>query len=82
MGTLEFIKPLVQRYRSWFKLFWLFADAAFANPENTSIAKKNGSHILSGCQAMPARSASWDLSSVVRSADPQKSGIQVKIVDL
>ena len=33
-GTLEFIKPLVQHYRSWFKLFWLRADAAFANPEN------------------------------------------------
>jgi hypothetical protein len=30
---LEFIKPVVQRYRSWFKLFWLRGDAAFANPE-------------------------------------------------
>ncbi len=32
-GTPEFIKPLVKRYRDWFKLFWLRADAAFANPE-------------------------------------------------
>jgi hypothetical protein len=32
-GTLEFIKPLVNRYRSWFKLFWLRGDAAFAKPE-------------------------------------------------
>jgi hypothetical protein len=31
--ALEFIIPLVQRYRSWFKLFWMRADAAFANPE-------------------------------------------------
>ena len=30
---LKFIKPVVQRYRSWFKLFWLRGDAAFANPE-------------------------------------------------
>jgi hypothetical protein len=33
-GTPGYIKPLVQRYRSWFKLFRLLADAAFANPEN------------------------------------------------
>jgi hypothetical protein len=32
-GALEFSKLLVQRYRSWFKLFWLRADTAFANPE-------------------------------------------------
>jgi hypothetical protein len=24
---------LVKRYRSWFKLFWLRGDAAFAKPE-------------------------------------------------
>jgi hypothetical protein len=32
-GALEFFKPLVQRYRSWFKLFWLRGDAAFSKPE-------------------------------------------------
>ena len=24
---------MVERYRAWFKLFWVCADAAFANPE-------------------------------------------------
>ena len=33
-GILEFVKPIVKRYRSWFKLFWLRSDAAFVNPEN------------------------------------------------
>ena len=32
-GVLEFIKPIVERYRGWFKLFWFRGDAAFANPE-------------------------------------------------
>ncbi|MBM4296055.1 MAG: transposase [Deltaproteobacteria bacterium] len=32
-GALKFIKPIVKRYRGWFKLFWFRGDAAFANPE-------------------------------------------------
>jgi hypothetical protein len=32
-GVLEFIKPIMERYRGWFKLFWFRGDAAFANPE-------------------------------------------------
>ena len=32
-GVMDFVKPIVKRYRGWFKLFWLRADAAFANPE-------------------------------------------------
>jgi hypothetical protein len=31
--VLGFIKPIVERYRGWFKLFWLRGDAAFAKPE-------------------------------------------------
>jgi len=31
-GVLELISPLVDRYRSWFKQFWLQGDASFANP--------------------------------------------------
>jgi hypothetical protein len=32
-GVQEVISPMVERYRPWFKLFWLRGDAAFANPE-------------------------------------------------
>ena len=32
-GTLDLIKPLVDRYRKRFQLFWFRGDAAFAKPE-------------------------------------------------
>jgi hypothetical protein len=32
-GAFEFIKPMVERYRAWFRLFWFRGDAAFAKPE-------------------------------------------------
>lgn len=32
-GVLDFIRPLVGRYRRRFKLFWLRGDAAFSQPE-------------------------------------------------
>lgn len=32
-GALEFISPIVKRYRARFMLFWFRADVAFANPE-------------------------------------------------
>jgi hypothetical protein len=30
-GVLGFIRPIVERYRGWFKIFWLRTDAAFDN---------------------------------------------------
>jgi hypothetical protein len=32
-GVIDLISPLVERYRSRFKQFWLRGDAAFAGPE-------------------------------------------------
>jgi hypothetical protein len=32
-GVMDLISPLVDRYRSWFKQFWLRGDAAFAGPD-------------------------------------------------
>jgi hypothetical protein len=32
-GVLDLISPLVDRYRSWFRQFWLRGDAAFAGPD-------------------------------------------------
>jgi hypothetical protein len=32
-GALEFFKPMVPRYRSWFKLFWERGDSAFDKPK-------------------------------------------------
>ena len=32
-GVIDLISPLINRYRSWFKQFWLRGDGAFAGPE-------------------------------------------------
>jgi hypothetical protein len=39
-GVLNLISPLVQRYRSWFKGFWLRGDAAFASPDLYEFCEK------------------------------------------
>jgi DDE family transposase len=81
-GALEFVKPLVQRYRSWFKLFWLRGDAAFAKPE---IYEYCGEQRITYFIRLPANG---NLDKLVAPhlnrpvGRPPKSGIQVKIVEL
>ena len=52
-GVLEFIKPMVERYRAWFKLFWFRGDAAFSNPETYEYCEDHVSLISSGYPVMP-----------------------------
>ncbi len=81
-GTLKFIKPLVQRYRSWFKLFWLRADAAFANPENYEYCEEER---ITYFIRLPSNASLERLLGphLVRPVGrPPKSGIQFKTVDL
>jgi len=81
-GTLEFIKPLVQRYRSWFKLFWLRADAAFANPETYEYCEENR---MTYFIRLPSNANLMRLLEPYLNRPvgrPPKSGIQVKVVDL
>ena len=81
-GTLKFIKPLVQRYRAWFKLFWLRADAAFANPENYEYCEEER---ITYFIRLPNNASLERLLGphLVRPVGrPLKSGIQVKTVDL
>jgi hypothetical protein len=81
-GTLKFIKPLVQRYRAWFKLFWLRADAAFANPENYEYCEEER---ITYFIRLPSNASLERLLGphLVRPVGrPLKSGIQVKTVDL
>jgi hypothetical protein len=33
-GALEFIKPMLERYRGWFKLFWLRGDGRLCQTRN------------------------------------------------
>jgi hypothetical protein len=39
-GVLDLISSLVERYRSWFKQFWLRGDAAFASPDLYEFCEK------------------------------------------
>jgi hypothetical protein len=81
-GALEFIRPMVGRYRPWFKLFWLRGDAAFAKPEIYEYCEE---HRLTYFIRLPANE---NLDKLVAPhlnrpvGRPPKSGIQVKIVDL
>jgi hypothetical protein len=81
-GTLPFITPLVERYRDWFKLFWLRADAAFANPEIYEYCEERRItyFIRLPSNAILMRLLEPHLNRPV--GRPPKSGIQVKIVDL
>ena len=81
-GALEFIIPLVQRYRSWFRLFWVRADAAFANPETYDYCEEQRItyFIRLPGNANLMRLLGPHLNRPV--GRPPKSGIQVKAVDL
>ena len=81
-GVLEFIKPMVERYRGWFKLFWVRGDAAFATPETYEYCEKhrNTYFFRLPSNAILMRLLEPHLSWPV--GRPPKSGIQVKIVDL
>jgi len=81
-GALGFIKPLVKRYRSWFKLFWVRGDAAFANPETYEYCEEHRITYfirLSG-NAILMRLLEPYLNRPL--GRPPKSGIQVKVVAL
>jgi hypothetical protein len=81
-GALDFIKTTVERYRSWFKLFWLRGDAAFAKP---AIYEYCQSQRLTFFIRLPAND---NLDKLVAPhlnrpvGRPPQSGIQVKVVDL
>ena len=81
-GALEFIKPMVERYRTWFKLFWFRGDAAFAKPEIYEYCEEER---ITYFIRLPVnenldRLVAPHLSRPV--GRPPKSGVQVKIVDL
>ncbi|MBM4293534.1 MAG: IS1380 family transposase [Deltaproteobacteria bacterium] len=81
-GALEFIKPIVERYRGWFKLFWFRGDAAFANPETYEYCEE---HRITYFIRLPGNAILMRLLEPYLNRPvgrPPKSGIQVKIIDL
>jgi hypothetical protein len=61
-SVLELISPLVERYRSWFKQFWLRGDAAFASPDLTNSANRSSSHTSSASPRTTASRSSSNLT--------------------
>jgi len=80
-GVLGFIKPMVERYRPWFKFFWLRADAAFANPETYEYCEE---HRITYFIRLPGNAILMRLLEPYLNRPvgrPPKSRIQVKVVD-
>jgi hypothetical protein len=81
-GALDFIKPVVERYRGWFKLFWLRGDAAFAKPEIYEYCEE---HRITFFIRLPANDNLDKLMAPHLNRPvgrPPKSRIQIKVVDL
>jgi hypothetical protein len=81
-GLLDLIRPIVDRYRKKFKLFWLRGDAAFASPD---IYEYCESSRITYFIRIRANSILNNLirPHLTRSAGrPPRSGIQVKYVEL
>jgi hypothetical protein len=79
---LDFLKPIVKRYRGWFKLFWIRGDAAFANPETYDYCEV---HRITYFIRLPGNAILMRLLEPYLNRPmgrPPKSGIQVKIVDM
>ena len=82
-GTLDIFKPIVERYRSWFQLFWFRGDAAFANPKIYEFCE-DARHRVTYFIRLPSNQS---LEKLIKPhlrrpvGRPPKSGIQVKVID-
>jgi hypothetical protein len=80
-GVMDPISPLVERYRSRFKSFWLRGDAAFAGPDLYEFCeKKRMTYFI----RLPSNN---NLKKLIQphlnrpTGRPPKSGIQVKVIE-
>ena len=82
-GTLDLFRPIVERYRSWFKSFWFRGDAAFADPKTYEFCE-DPRHRVTYFIRLPANQ---NLQRLIKPhlrrpvGRPPKSGIQTKMVD-
>jgi hypothetical protein len=81
-GVVDFLDPIVKRYRSRFVLFWLRGDAAFANPEVYEYCEgeRVTYFIRLPANAVLNRLIDSYLTGLV--GRPPKSGVQIRLVDL
>ena len=81
-GTLDLIKPLVDRYRKKFNLFWLRGDSAFADPDIYDFceSKRVTYFIRLRSNAVLAKLIKPYLNRPV--GRPPQNGVQIKYVDM
>jgi len=80
-GVLDFLHPIVQRYRRRFKLFWLRGDAAFAQPGVYEYGEREQITYFIRPPANQVLNRAIESHLTRPVGRPPKSGIQVKLVD-
>jgi len=80
-GVLDLISALADRYRSWFKQFWLRGDAAFAGPDLYELCE--GRRITYFIRI----SSNSNLKKLIQphlnrpAGRPPKSGVQIRVIE-
>ncbi|MBM3300193.1 MAG: IS1380 family transposase [Deltaproteobacteria bacterium] len=80
-GVLDFLDPIVKRYRSRFILFWLRGDAAFADPEVYEYCEGQRVTYFIRLPANAVLNRLIDPYLTRPVGRPPKSGIQIRLVD-
>ncbi len=81
-GILEFLDPIVHRYRSRFVLFWLRGDAAFADPAVYEYCEAGRVTYFIRLPANAVLNRLLDPYLTGPLGRPPKSGIHIRLVDL
>ncbi len=81
-GAVEMLTTLLDRYRSWFKQFWVRADAAFASPKIYELCEKRcvTYFIRLPINAVLKRLIAPHLKRPA--GPPPESGVHVKVIEL
>jgi len=80
-GTLPFIHPIVERYRSLFGLLWLRGDAAFASPDIYEYCEEKRVTYFVRLRANAKLYEEVSPHMARPAGRPPRSGRQVKVVD-
>jgi hypothetical protein len=80
-GVVDFLDPIVKRYRSRFILFWLRGDAAFASPEVYEYCEGERVTYFIRLPANAVLNRRIDPYLTRPVGRPPKSGIQIRLVD-
>ncbi len=80
-GVIDLISPLINRYRSWFKQFWLRGDAAFAGPDLYEFCE--GKRITYFIRLSTNNSLKKLIQPHLKrpTGRPPKSGVQIRVIE-